>query len=177
MMQLWEGNSKGNFFSVSISKLRWVKIQFLAKKLLETWACIIQLYREPIGLSMSWLVLKSERSEHLVFVLFTNQKPSASGFWFERRNDEARERITRGVSQAGFAEFASSVSTRSSYKERKGNALAPGDDEGRSNLRKAMGRRKQPSIRGYPNGETHRKVSHTESNRYGRGTAWTETSK
>ena len=52
MMQLWEGNSKGNFFSVSISKLRWVKIQFLAKKLLETWACIIQLYREPIGLSI-----------------------------------------------------------------------------------------------------------------------------
>ena len=98
MMQLWEGNSKGNFFSVSISKLRWVKIQFLAKKLLETWACIIQLYREPIGLSMSWLVLKSERSEHLVFVLFTNQKPSESGFWFERRNDEARERITQGVS-------------------------------------------------------------------------------
>ena len=112
MMQLWEGNSKGNFFSVSISKLRWVKIQFLAKKLLETWACIIQLYREPIGLSMSWLVLKSERSEHLVFVLFTNQKPSESGFWFERRNDEARERITQGVSQAGFAEFASSVSTK-----------------------------------------------------------------
>ena len=89
MMQLWEGNSKGNFFSVSISKLRWVKIQFLAKKLLETWACIIQLYREPIGLSMSWLVLKSERSEHLVFVLFTNQKPSESGFWFERRNSAA----------------------------------------------------------------------------------------
>ena len=123
------------FFSVSISKLRWVKIQFLAKKLLETWACIIQLYREPIGLSMSWLVLKSERSEHLVSVLFTNQKPSVSGFWFERRNDEARERITQGVSQAGFAEFASSISTRSSYKERKGNALASGADEGRDKLR------------------------------------------
>ena len=85
---------------------------FAKEKLLETWACIIQLYREPIGLSMSWLVLKSERSEHLVFVLFTNQKPSVSGFWFERRNDEARERITQGVSQAGFAEFASSISTK-----------------------------------------------------------------
>ena len=123
MMQLWEGNSKGNFFSVSISKLRWVKIQFLAKKLLETWACIIQLYREPIGLSMSWLVLKSERSEHLVFVLFTNQKPSVSGFWFERRNDEARERITQGVSQAGFAEFASSISTKVKLKRAQGECL------------------------------------------------------
>ena len=111
------------FFSVSISKLRWVKIQFLAKKLLETWACIIQLYREPIGLSMSWLVLKSERSEHLVFVLFTNQKPSASGFWFERRNDEARERITQGVSQAGFAEFASSISTKVKLIRAQGECL------------------------------------------------------
>ena len=42
----------------------------------------------------------------------------------------------------------------SSYKERKGNALAPGADEGRSNLRKATGSRKQTSIRGYPNGGT-----------------------
>ena len=57
-MQLWEGNSKGNFFSVSISKLRWVKIQFLAKKLLETWACIIQLYREPIGLSIELICVE-----------------------------------------------------------------------------------------------------------------------
>ena len=52
------------FFSVSISKLRWVKIQFLAKKLLETWACIIQLYREPIGLSMSWLKLNTMNLLH-----------------------------------------------------------------------------------------------------------------
>ena len=32
----------------------------------------------------------------------------------------------------------------SSYKERKGNALALGAEEGRSNLRKATVRRKQP---------------------------------
>ena len=43
---------------------------------------------------------------------------------------------------------------RSSYKERKGNALAPGAEEGRSDLRKATGSRKQASIRGYPNGAT-----------------------
>ena len=42
----------------------------------------------------------------------------------------------------------------SSYKEHKGNALAPGADEGRSDLRKATVRRKQPTTRGYPNGET-----------------------
>ena len=33
----------------------------------------------------------------------------------------------------------------SSYKERKGNALALGAEEGRSNLRKATVRRKQPN--------------------------------
>ena len=42
----------------------------------------------------------------------------------------------------------------SSYKERKGNALASGADEGRGNQRYATGRRKQPAIRGFPNGET-----------------------
>jgi len=40
----------------------------------------------------------------------------------------------------------------SSYKERKGNALALGAEEGRSDLRKAAGSRKQAAIRGYPNG-------------------------
>ena len=50
--------------------------------------------------------------------------------------------------------FKSWRKKRSSYKERKGNALAPGADEGRSDLRKATARRKQPATRGYPNGET-----------------------
>ena len=49
----------------------------------------------------------------------------------------------------------------SSYKERKGNALALGADEGRSDLRKATVRRKQPSTRGFPNGET--RLSNTQS--------------
>jgi hypothetical protein len=44
---------------------------------------------------------------------------------------------------------------RSSYKERTVNALVSGADEGRSDLRKASGSRKQALIRGYPNGETH----------------------
>ena len=34
------------------------------------------------------------------------------------------------------------------------DALAPGGDEGRDKLRKAVGRRKWPVIRGYPNGTT-----------------------
>ena len=42
----------------------------------------------------------------------------------------------------------------SSEQERKGDALALGADEGRSDLRKATGSRKQAMIRGYPNGET-----------------------
>ena len=52
-----------------------------------------------------------------------------------------------------------STSTRSSYKERKGNALASGADEGRDKLRKASGRSKYPLIRGCPNGETHTGVA------------------
>ena len=43
---------------------------------------------------------------------------------------------------------------RSSEEERKENALALGAEEGRSDLRKATGSRKQASIRGYLNGET-----------------------
>ena len=35
------------------------------------------------------------------------------------------------------------------------DALAPGGDEGRGTLRKAMGSREQALIRGYPNGATH----------------------
>ena len=42
--------------------------------------------------------------------------------------------------------------TWSSYKERKGNALALRADEGRSKLRKASGSRKQALIRRFPNG-------------------------
>ena len=44
--------------------------------------------------------------------------------------------------------------TWSSYEEHKVDALALGAEEGRSDLRKATGSRKQASIRGYPNGET-----------------------
>ena len=44
---------------------------------------------------------------------------------------------------------------RSSYEERRVDALAPGADEGRGKHRNATGSRKQTSIRGCPNGETH----------------------
>ena len=44
---------------------------------------------------------------------------------------------------------------KSSYKERRVNALALRADEGRDKLRKASGRRKWPTIRRYPNGATH----------------------
>ena len=58
--------------------------------------------------------------------------------------------------------------------------MALGADEGRGKLRKAAGISKHELIRRYPNGairmgEAH--ASYTESNRYMRGTARTETSK
>ena len=59
----------------------------------------------------------------------------------------------------------------SSKKEHKENALALGADERRGKLRKASGRRKQPSIRRYLNGETYLskpQVSMRESIAYGR---------
>ena len=43
---------------------------------------------------------------------------------------------------------------RSSEKEQRENALAPGAEEGRRKLRKSAGRRIQPAIRGCPNGGT-----------------------
>ena len=61
--------------------------------------------------------------------------------------------------------------TWSSKKEHKENALALGADERRGKLRKASGRRKQPSIRRYLNGETYLskpQVSMRESIAYGR---------
>ena len=65
------------------------------------------------------------------------------------------------------------IDERSSYKERKGNALASGADEGREKLRLASGRSKYPLIRRFPNGETHQSntlVSCGESNRRTKGT-------
>ena len=53
-----------------------------------------------------------------------------------------------------FERNADGTKQWSSYKERKGDALALGAEEGRSDLRKATGSRKQAVIRGYPNGET-----------------------
>jgi hypothetical protein len=44
---------------------------------------------------------------------------------------------------------------RSSYEEHRVNAQAPGAEEGRGNLRKAMVSRKQALTHGYPNGGTH----------------------
>ena len=44
---------------------------------------------------------------------------------------------------------------RSSYYGHTVDALEPGGDEGRGQLRKAAGSRKQAKIRGFPNGATH----------------------
>ena len=60
---------------------------------------------------------------------------------------------------------------RSNKKERRVDALALRADEGRDKLRKAAGRSKYPSIRRYPNGETHMRRPHIsirQSITYGR---------
>ena len=57
------------------------------------------------------------------------------------------------------------------------DALAPGGDEGRGTLRKAMGSREQALIRGYPNGATHPQgYRYTEYIGVTRQTRGTETS-
>ena len=48
------------------------------------------------------------------------------------------------------------ILNRSSWKERRVDALALRAEEGRDKLRKAAGRSKYPVIRGCPNGETRR---------------------
>ena len=59
----------------------------------------------------------------------------------------------------------------SKQKGRRADALALTADEGREKLRKASGRSKYPSIRGFPNGATHMDRLHVsihESIVYGR---------
>ena len=63
------------------------------------------------------------------------------------------------------------ASKRLSKKERRVDALALRAEERRDKLRKAAGRSKYPSIRRYPNGETHLdklQVSIRQSITYGR---------
>ena len=79
--------------------------------------------------------------------------------------------VFAGKRKRSQADFATS---RSSWKERKGNALASGAEEGRDKLRKASGRSKYPLIRGFPNGATRLdniQSSCVESNRRRKGTA------
>ena len=64
------------------------------------------------------------------------------------------------------------ATSRSSWKERKGNALASGADEGRDKLRKASGRSKYPLIGDLRMGNRRRNTpsSRVEQNRRGKGT-------
>ena len=56
------------------------------------------------------------------------------------------------------------------------DALAPGGEEGRGKLRKSTGRRKQPLIRGCPNGSTRTVGYRTPRGISGGPTRGTETS-
>ena len=69
---------------------------------------------------------------------------------------------------------------KSSEEEHRVDARAPNAEEGRGQLRKAAGSRKQTSIRRYPNGETQLRIAQLPPPEYiGRpeGTRGTETSK
>ncbi len=55
----------------------------------------------------------------------------------------------------GMGNFGSSFAWLRAREGRSVDALAPGGDEGRGTLRKAMGSREQALIHGYPNGATH----------------------
>ena len=72
-----------------------------------------------------------------------------------------RESLWNEVETRGRLQFQAreTRNTWSSYKERKGNALALGAEEGRVKLRKATGSRKKASIRGYPNGAIRSEAS------------------
>ena len=82
-----------------------------------------------------------QRKLHTVYVL-PKENPSFASY---------------DISHMAQQDFLSSSKPyiRSSYKERRVNALAPGAEEGRGKLRKAAERRKQPSTRRCPNGATH----------------------
>ena len=67
----------------------------------------------------------------------------------ERSGGGHTKRVTNNWSQ-------DRATKKSSYKERRVDAKAPYAEEGRGQLRKATGNRKQVLIRGYPNGETRR---------------------
>ena len=80
----------------------------------------------------------------------------------------------RELSPKAEAKDMEHATSRSSWKERKGNALASGAEEGRDKLRKASGRSKYPLIRGSPNGATRLdniQSSCVEQNRRRKGTA------
>ena len=65
----------------------------------------------------------------------TNSKPSEAGLNLRGEAVRQGSKSARGAAYGRFTEFASRASTRSSCKERKGNALASGADEGRDKLR------------------------------------------
>ena len=108
----------------------------------------------------------SDNSEQNSYPVPPRRKP----VFGEKRGAGERAKFSRKRkrSQADFA------TSRSSWKERKGNALASGAEEGRDKLRKASGRSKYPLIRGYPNGATRLdniQSSCVEQNRRRKGTA------
>ena len=68
---------------------------------------------------------------------------------FGETKDQSKGSVALRISQKIETIF------RSSYKERRADALAPGAEEGRGKHRNATGSRKQALIRGCPNGATH----------------------
>ena len=94
-----------------------------------------------------------------------SQKSPPCGFCARERSDSKirvlRSKTTEPNHLKSFEEAiqvkrSEAELVRSSKKEHREDALAPTAEEGRSDLRKAMGSRKQALIHGFPNGETRR---------------------
>ena len=69
--------------------------------------------------------------------------------------ENSRGSSIQGIGCAALRFRKEETKERSSYEEHRVDALAPGAEEGRSDLRKAMVSRKQAVTHGYPNGGTH----------------------
>ena len=89
---------------------------FAKEKLLETWACIIQLIENRLDYLLIDYKSKAQRKRVLIW-----EEEQRSGVKFSALAGNGMKRML--------------IPTRSSYKERKGNALASGADEGRDKLR------------------------------------------
>ena len=89
---------------------------------------------------------------------FERKTSSDIRFYCKHDKNKPREPGRRNAIRHQAIGHFSRERVRSSYKERRVDAWALRADEGRDKLRKAAGRGKYPSIRGYPNVGTRQSI-------------------